>query len=232
LPKNQHVRHRVLNMLQLYYMRKEKIALGEYYHIFNRGNNKQDILFDQQDWTRFLITMLYFQSPTSISNIGRQVSYFIKHQTFNITVPKDRIMELISFVIMPNHFHFILHEIKENGISNYMQKVQSGYAKYFNKKYNRSGHLFQGSYKLVHIKNDEQLLYLSAYIHRNPRELKKWKDEEDKFPWSSYQDFFQKNRWGNLIKPQIITEQFSSPEKYKEFVKSSSAKSLSKNHLN
>ncbi|MFH1460879.1 MAG: transposase [Patescibacteria group bacterium] len=173
-------------------MKRDEIGLGEYYHVFNRGNNKQDILFDQRDWIRFLFLILYFQSASPIYNIGRQVSYFGKHKVFNIAMPQNYITELVAFTIMPNHFHFILHEIKENGISKYMQKIQDGYTKYINTKYNRSGHLFQGSYKLVHIKSDEQLLYLSAYIHRNPRELKNGKIKEISSHGQAIRIFFKK----------------------------------------
>jgi len=210
---------------------KEKIALGEYYHIFNRGNNKQDIFFDSRDWIRFLFLILYFQSSLPIYNIGRQVTYFNRHQVFNIStekIIKDRITELVSFALMPNHFHLILYESKQDGIPKYMNKIQDGYTKYINTKYNKSGHLFQGRFQRVHIKNNNQLLYLSTYIHRNPRELKHWTGKEEKFPWSSYQDFSQKNRWGELLKHQIITEQFSNPNEYKLFTEQSIAKLLDK----
>ena len=82
---------------------------------------------------------------------------------------------------MPNHFHLILQEVKEGGISQYMQRVLNAYTKYYNKKYEISGHLFQGPYKSVHIKDDPQLLYLSAYIHNNVRELKSWKNFDSDF---------------------------------------------------
>ena len=181
------------------YMGKEKIVLGEYYHIFNRGNNKQNIFLDNRDWIRFLFLILYFQSSLSIYNIGRQVSYFAKHQKFNISnelfekITGNRTTELIGFVLMPNHFHLILQETKENGISKYMLRVQDAYTKYINTKYDKSGHLFQGIFQRIRVKNNKQLLYLSAYIHHNPRELKEWKNKEEKFYWSSYQDFSQKN---------------------------------------
>lgn len=215
-------------------MAREKIALGEYYHIFNRGNNKQNIFFDNRDRIRFLFLILYFQSSLPIYNIGRQVSHFAKHQMFNISMEKiikDRTTELISFVFMPNHFHLILHEIEQGGISKYIGRIQDGYTKYINTKYTKSGHLFQGAFQRIYIKNDEQLLYLSAYIHRNPRELEQWENKEEKFTWSSYQDFSKQNRWGELLKNQIIIEQFSGPNEYRKFVEESSAKSLNKKHI-
>ena len=215
-------------------MRKIKIVPGEYYHIYNRGNNKQPIFRDEKDWARLLFLIIYFQSPLIFRNIGRQIAHFVRHSVFNISdeiveeIVKNRVVELVNFTLMPNHFHLIVHELKERGISQYMQRVLNAYTKYFNTKYKNSGHLFQGPFRIVHIKDDEQLIYLSAYIHRNPREIKEWVNKEHTFPWSSYQDCINKNRWGELLKIDIITEQFSSGEKYKSFVETSGAKDLSR----
>lgn len=216
-------------------MRKAPITEGEYYHVFNRGNNKQTIFFDKKDKVRFLFLIIYFQAGIFFENIGRQVSYFIKSESFNINKDLEkkllnkRNVELINFVLMPNHFHFILYEFKEGGISQYMQRVLCAYTKYFNTKYKKSGHLFQGPYKAVNIKNNNQLLYLSTYIHRNPREISEWKDKEYMYPWSSYQDYLKNNRWGELLKQDIIIKQFSSKKEFNIFTKSSSAKKLTEN---
>jgi putative transposase len=213
-------------------MRNIKIAPGEYYHIFNRGVNKQIIFQDNFDRVRFLFLILYFQSPVVLSNMGRPVKYFVKHRVFNIEkekvhkIAKDRFVELTSFCLMPNHFHSIVKEVEEKGIARYMQRVLNSYTKYYNTKYNKSGHLFQGPYKAVHIKNNKQLLHLSAYIHRNPRELKEWFNKENIYPWSSYQDFVNKNRFEELLVPDIINGQFENKSEYDKFVKTSPTKLL------
>lgn len=213
-------------------MRKIKITPGEFYHIFNRGNNKQKIFGDHKDWARLLFLIIYFQSPINFFNVGRQISHYVKHRVFNIPegletkICEKRYIELINFTIMPNHFHLTLYELEEGGISRYMQRVLNSYTKYFNTKYEKVGHLFQGPYKAVHIDNNEQLLYLSTYIHRNPRELEEWKDKENLYPWSSYQDYVNKNRWGNLLKSNIILSQFSNKNEYLDFVKTSPAKHI------
>lgn len=152
---------------------------------------------------------------------------------FNISkILKDKFVELVSFTFMPNHFHFVVHELKEGGISKYMQRMQDSHTKYFNTKYGKSGHLFQGAFQSVHIKDNRQLLHLSAYIHRNSRELKQWKNKEHQFFWSSYQDYVRENRWGELLKPEIIIGQFSSTNEYKEFVETSGTKLLlNEDHL-
>ena len=213
-------------------MRNIKIAPGEYYHIFNRGMSKQVIFHDTADRIRFLFLILYFQSPLTFEQISRSTKSFVRHSVFDIDkeiqekIIKDRFVELTSFCLMPNHFHLIVKEVEENGIARYMQRVLNSYTKYFNTKYNKSGHLFQGPYKAVHVKNNTQLLYLSSYIHRNPREIKEWFNKEGIYQWSSYQDFINENRFEELLVFDIIGGQFKNKKEYDEFTKTSSAKLL------
>ena len=213
-------------------MRNTKIVPGEYYHLLNRGVSKQNIFFDKSDWTRFLFLILYLQSPAVFQNIGRPVKEFVKHSVFNIEQDvvleaiSRRYVELIAFCIMPNHFHLIVKEEKESGIAQYMQRCLNGYTKYINTRYQKSGHIFQGPYKAVHVGDNRQLLYLSAYIYKNPRELVGWKNRENLYPWSSYQDYIKTNRWGGLLSTDIILSQFKNSDEYQEFIQSSSAKML------
>ncbi len=141
-------------------------------------------------------------------------------------IVKAKFVELTSFCLMPNHFHLIMKEVEENGTARYMQRVLNSYTKYYNTKYHKSGHLFQGPYKAVHVSNNKQLLYLSTYVHRNPRELKEWKNKESDYPWSSYQDLISKNRFEELLVFDIINGQFENKDEYDEFVKTSPAKLL------
>jgi len=140
----------------------------------------------------------------------------------------NRFVELTAFCLMPNHYHLVVKEKEEGGIAKYMQRVGTGYTKYFDTKYAGSGRIFEGPYRLKHIPDNNYLLYLSAYIHRNPRELKAWKGKEFEYPWSSLQDFTEANRWGGLLMSDIVADQFeTTPESnYKDFVKTSTAKIL------
>ena len=213
-------------------MRKTRIAPDEYYHICNRGVNKQIIFHNTGDYLRFLFLILYFQSSLKIEHLGRVVKDFSEmfgqHSVlttgYEKEILKKRMVELVAFCIMPNHFHLIVKELEEGGIAAYMQRVLNAYAKYYNTKYEKSGHVFQGPYRAVHVTNDSQLLYLSSYIHRNPREISKWTNREDQYEWSSYQDFITKDRWSGLLLSEIILGQFKNKGKYKEFVKTSPAK--------
>ena len=216
-------------------MRLIRIAPGEHYHIFNRAVNKQVIFHEIGDYARFLFLILYFQSPINFPQIGRLVKQFVKSSAFDIMnedeIIKKRRVELVAFCIMPNHFHLIIKESDEGGITSYMQRVLTSYSKYYNTKYEKSGHVFQGPYQAVHISNNRQLLHLSAYIHRNPREISKWFNKEDQYQWSSYQDFIVENRWGNLLVPDIIAGQFKNKYQYRNFVKTSPAKLMKENRI-
>jgi putative transposase len=211
-------------------MRKTQFAPGEHYHIYGRGVSKQNIFLDTRDYVRFLFIILYFQSPIIINNISAIVTNFIKHKIFNISeksksnILKSRKVKLVSFTLMPNHFHLILLELEECGISEYMQRVLTAYAKYFNTKYEKTGHVFQGPFQASHVDKNEYLLYLSAYIHRNVREIAKWKNKEYNYSWSSYQDCVGENRWGELLDNDIIIGQFKDGNEYKRFVHTSGAK--------
>lgn len=219
-----------LARIELGAMRNIQISVDEYYHVYNRGSHKRAVFHDTRDYARFLFLILYFQSPVGFDQVSRYVHRFVQHRVFDIDktdtakIVGERYVELVSFCLMPNHFHLILREVRGDGIARYMQRVLNGYTKYYNTKYEVSGHLFQGPYKAVHIENNNQLLHLSAYIHRNPRELPRWKGGERKYGWSSYQDYVNKNRWGELLCINLILEQFKVAGEYKTFVQTSTAK--------
>lgn len=213
-------------------MRKFKFSENSYYHICNRSNDGSAIFFDERDYARFLFLILYYQASLVFYNLGRYISYFEKYQSFNVAdeivsqIVSQRRVALSEFAIMPNHFHLVAQEKTKTGegIPSYLQRIETGYAKYFNAKYKKQGHLFQGRFRAVPIKTDEQFIYLSAYIHRNPRALQPWKNKEITYPWSSYQDFTKRNRWGELLKPGIILDQFPHTKDYQVFVETSTAK--------
>lgn len=219
--------------------KRSKNFFGEniYYHIFNRGVEKRNIFIDEHDYNRFVLLLLLMQGDVYFNNIGRLASLFDEHQMLNIKdIKKDivamRIIELVSFVLMPNHFHCVVREIKDGGIAKFTQRLCNSYAKYFNLKYKRNGHLFGSKYHRKLIDTNEYLLHLSAYIHRNPRELKKWTNKEEKYPWSSYQDYIIRNRWEELLSPSIILDQFQNKQEYKHFIRTSPAKDIENNMFN
>jgi len=207
-------------------------APEEYYHIYNRGMQKQPIFETDKDRLRFLFLLFVFHGKNSIKNISREIKQSVQSSTLHIglelekDILKNRTMELVSFCLMPNHFHLQVLEKTEGGIAKYMQRVLTAYTKYFNLRHQKSGHLLQGSYKSVLMEDDLQLMHTSAYIHKNPRELASWKGKEDKYPWSSFQDYVSLNRFGKLLSTGIILDRHDNNKKsiYKNFVDTSPAK--------
>lgn len=209
-----------------------RIGTGDYYHVYNRGFAKRNLFVNQTDWVRMLFAILYYQSPARFDNTRRLCADFDPSLGFN-TTPEEfssviggRQVELVAFSLMPNHYHLLIRELIEGGLSRYLQRVQVSYTMYWNAKYETSGHVFQGRYNAKHIADNEYLTHLSAYIHRNPRELKAWKGREADYPWSSYQDYVKENRWGGLLAQEIILDQFEGTKQsnYADFVKTSPAK--------
>lgn len=217
-------------------MRNITITEGEYYHLFNRGMKKQTIFHDKFDYCRFLYSLMTMQSLDSSTNATYDNKSFArnlfnKHSVLinndkTEKIVKSKTVDILAFILMPNHFHLLVRETKENGISTMMQRLLNSYTKYLNIKYETSGHLFQGPYRIVHVNENEQLLYTSAYIHRNCRELKNWKNKEAEYFWSSYPDYSGKNRWGKLLNTELIMEQFDDSREYQKYVNESGAKEV------
>jgi putative transposase len=188
------------------------------------------IFKDDSDFARFLFLILYFQSPTKIHNVGSSINSFLKNTKFSVgperlkEMFKKRHLELCSFAIMPNHFHLILRNIEEGSISVYMQRVLMAYGKYFNAKYQRSGHVFDGPFRAVRIENNEQLLYTHCYVHKNPKSIPDFEHNYDNYPWSSYQDYIGENRWPELLSTKMLSDQFKSKTDLRHFTESSGAK--------
>jgi len=211
-------------------MRHENFAPNEHYHVSGRGVNNENIFLDDQDKARFIFLITHFQSPTRIYNVTWYTDMFLKKGVFSTQekrieeILKDRNVKLIAFTLMSNHFHLLIQNLDEGILSVYMHRILTAYSKYFNGKYHRRGHVFEGPYKAVRVKNNTQLAELSACIHKIPKEIKDLENTYDKYLYSSYQDYIGLNRWGNFLTPDIVLKQFKDQAKYKDFVSKSSAK--------
>ncbi len=153
--------------------RKIKFSEGEYYHVYNRGVDRRTIFTKHPDYKRFL-RMLYLCNSTK-SVIYRDVQ--------NLPLCKikrgEQLVAIGAYCLMPNHFHLLLTPLVENGISQFILKLQTGYSSYFNKKHERKGSLVEQKFRASHADTDEYLKYLYAYIHLNPAKIKepKWKEK-------------------------------------------------------
>jgi putative transposase len=203
-------------------MRKPVFANDQIYHIFNRGVDKRTIFLDDNDHLRFLHQLYELNNEDSVLN----VKYYFNRKTMSVeprtaTIPADRgkrLVDILVFTLMPNHYHLMLRQRKENGIVKFMQKVGTGYTMFFNKKHNRSGSLFQGRFKAVHINRNEQLLYLPHYIHTNPLTLNYGGstsiDFLEEYRWSSFLDYIGIKNFPSITQRDYILEVFGGELKY------------------
>lgn len=151
------------------------IVPGEFYHVYNRGTDKRIIFHDNADYRRFM-ELLY------LSNCKQPINVRDIKKTRQSVFDFDRGEQLVSigaYCLMPNHFHLLLTPVEENNAAKFMNKLGTSYSMYFNKRYNRTGALFQGPFKSQLAGRDEYLKYLFAYIHLNPVKLiqKDWKEQ-------------------------------------------------------
>ena len=159
-------------------MRKTVFAEGELYHIYNRGVDKRVIFTTRGEYERFMMYLhvLNTQDAVRPTELLERSS---KEEIFS--VPRQNPLVAIgAFCLMPNHFHLLVTPLVENGISKFMQRLQTAYTMYINARYERSGALFQGTFKAQHAYSDVHAKYLYSYIHLNPAKLTSIKWDEFK----------------------------------------------------
>ncbi|KKT61863.1 MAG: Transposase [Candidatus Giovannonibacteria bacterium GW2011_GWA2_44_26] len=209
-------------------MRKVLFANNQIYHIFNRGTEKRRIFISNKDFERFLINMKIFNDPdVGQHHLGR---FDIKHPKLSKPL-EDPLVDVLCYCLMPNHYHLLLRQKVENGISKYLHRLQMGYAKYFNTLHDRSGNLFQGAFKVVEINKGNQFKYIPLYIHMNPLDLVEggWKENGIKdlkkglnflknYRWSSLRNYMGEKRTAYL-NANIISELYD-PSDWEEEIKS------------
>jgi REP element-mobilizing transposase RayT len=140
------------------------IVEGETYHVFNRGVDKREIFLDKADYLRFYQSLNLFNSEESVVNFDFARA---KMNAKNKLELKKYLVQIHAYSLLPNHFHLILKSLTNEGISEFMRRMSLGYTNYFNQKYERSGILFQGPFKRVHVDDQEQYQYLFAYVNEN-----------------------------------------------------------------
>jgi putative transposase len=210
----------------------------ELFHVLSRGVDKRKIFLDDQDYLRFIHDLFEFNDQERVNT----TFYRFHHQPQSNDIasrkikierkPRKLLVNIHAFCLMPNHYHFLLSSRVENGISRFMKKINMGYAKYFNQRYERKGTLFEGRYKSIFIKDEAHFIHIPYYIHLNPldlitpewreRELKDYKKAMDflnSYRWSSHLDYLGKHNFPSLTNRDFLSEFFGGSAEYGRSVK-------------
>ena len=187
------------------------LITGEIYHVYNRGHNKRTIFLAPRDYKRFKQTIYYYQFKGPKIRFSR----FNKDILNNfLPIKNEKLVEILGFCLMPNHFHLQLKQLQDDGISIFMSQIQNSYTKYFNTKYQSIGPLLQGCFKSRIIEDENQLTHLNRYIHLNPIVSGQSKDLES-YPWSSYIEY--STRAELICSTELISSFFPSIKDFTKF---------------
>ena len=198
---------------------KREIVTGEIFHVLNRGVDNREIFLDEEDYFRFIHNLFEFNDLSPVFNLSYYLNrlQYIDFVNQYIKKPRKLIVEILAFCLMPNHFHLLLRQRGEGGLTKFMRKIGVGYANYFNQKYKRSGTLFQGRYKLVLVSSESHFVHLPYYIHFNPLDLTmpEWRKGEiqnyqkaveilNSFRWSSHLDYIGKKNFPSVTQREFL----------------------------
>lgn len=177
-------------------MRLVPLVTDNLYHVYNRGVDKRSTFIANADFRRFIDRLDQAREADG-----------------------ERLVGIVAFVLMTNHFHLILQQCVDGGISRFMQKLGTAFTQFFNKKYGRSGSLFEGTFQAIHIGDTNYLLHLSRYIHGNPTEIvgESW-DMLLNYPWSSLQHYLGKKTW-SFVDCSAVMNCFDSSSDYENFMR-------------
>lgn len=201
--------------------RKIVFANNEVYHILNRGVAQTPIFLSSREYSRFLSLIEFYRYAhplLSFSRYNRLSQEERRKLREDIKRKNSLLVEIFAYCLMPNHFHLLLKQLRDKGISIMLSRLQNGYAKYFNLTHQRQGPLFQSMFKAVRVETDEQLLHLSRYIHLNPSSsyLVKIKNLSS-YSWSSFPKYLGKRHFA-FINAETILGMINGKGKYKKFV--------------
>ncbi len=187
------------------------MVTDQIYHVYNRGAEKRHIFESRTDYKRFIKSTQYylFKGPKP------KFSHFSQEKISKLRL-NDKICDILAYCLMPNHFHLLLKQNTNGGITEFLSKLSNSYTKYFNLKYDRVGALFQGEFKSVLIESDEQLVHVSRYIHLNPV-ASFLVTKPENWEWSSYMEYLDQNSSGFCQTTQILGL-FKDSVAYRQFV--------------
>src|SRR3989338_6844368 len=207
---------------------KNKIVSGNIYHVLNRGVDRRKIFMDESDYLRFIHDLFEFNDTKPINNIF--YSFKNKHNVIGRRYIDKRefLVEVLAFCLMPNHYHLLIRPRSDDGLTRFIKRLDMGYARYFNEKYDRQGALFEGKYKRIVIVDDAHFIYLPYYIHLNPFDLTmpEWRDGKisdykkamnflEDYRWSSFPDYIGKKNFPSVTQRGFLMDCFGGGERQK-----------------
>ena len=219
-------------------MRKEKFIPNEYYHIYNRTIMNVPVFKDGQNAKRIKQSMLFANSTISSKifqflrdNEKQSEIKFI--EAMNMLTKGEKLVDILCYAIMPDHYHMLIKERVDGGIINFVRKCDISITKYINMRNKRRGPIFESLFRSKHIDSNEYLTHLSTYIHLNPLDIisgKEWrnhklenwskiKKEIINYPWSSLKFFLEDKTDPIVSGEKAILEQFKNKKDYELFLR-------------
>lgn len=223
-------------------IKRPPLVTGEIYHVVIRAVEGLNLFRDKQDYWRMIRNLYEFNDEKPVISTLRVREHKAKKAgkvTGNVLVSlRDRrrevLVEILAFCLMPNHIHLLIRQIRDGGVSKLMRKIGAGYSAYYNQKYKRSGHVFGGRYRIVHITNDNQLKAVFVYIHTNPVAIicPHWKEEgikikdlgkvtkflEEEYRWSSYPDYLKNKNFPSLTTREWLIQEMGGIKGCQKFI--------------
>lgn len=198
--------------------------MSELFHVLNRGVDKRIIFTDDRDRARFVHDMWEFNDSRQVENIRRRVANSPMTDFVSPSL-KERTVDIHGWCLMGNHYHLLLSEVSEGGMTNFIRRLNIGYSKYFNERHKRCGTLFQGRTKKILIDTDAHFLHILNYIHLNPLDMmpqeKNWRAHKvrdagaclahlKQYRWSSYQDYCGIKNFPSVLTTDLFGEVFGN----------------------
>lgn len=202
-------------------MPRKIIFINEYiYHVCNRGIERRAIFNDRFDYDRFVQIMRYYrhESPKFSFSQFKDLEKGARHDFLLSHAQTPKLVDILSYCLMPNHFHLLLRQRLDSGVSKFLSNLSNSYAKYYNAKYSRIGPLYQGPFRAVFIETDEQLIHVSRYIHINPAVSSLiQQDRLMDYEWSSLSNYLEPSTQ-EIVETETILLKFSGLQTYADFI--------------
>lgn len=199
-------------------MKRLKFSNDAIYHLYNRGVEKRNVFLHEKDYLRFVVNLHEFNDATSTINFGRNLNHNLIEVRLQ-SKQERQMVEILAFCLMPNHYHLMVRQLIDNGITEFMRKLGTGYTNYFNLKNKRVGPLFQGKFKAILLEKEAHFIHLPHYIHLNPLDLfmPEWRERKIKdvdgalkflkqYRWSSFQDYTGIKNFPTVTKQDFLHE--------------------------